>query len=111
MTDFIVLYKGPYADMSEIPEDVFKEVMAAWGVWIENVGKALKEIGAPMVKGVSIVDDGSSGTVSDLTGYSIISAENIEEAKKLVKSHPHLSDGKGKYSIEVFELTPTPMDM
>ena len=37
MTDFIVLYKGPHVDMSEIPEDVFKKTMAAWGVWVEKL--------------------------------------------------------------------------
>ena len=111
MTDFIVLYKGPMADMSQVPEEKFNEIMGAWGVWIEKVGPALKDVGAPMVGGVSIVDNGKSGTPTDLTGYSILSAENIDEAKKLVEGHPHFSEGKGVYSIEIFELTPVPMDM
>jgi len=111
MTDYIVLYKGPMADMSKVPEAKFNSIMEAWGVWMEKVGPSLKDIGAPMIGGVSIVDNGSKGSSSDLTGYSILSAESMEDVKKLLNNHPHLSEGKGVYSIDIFELAPIPMDM
>ena len=73
---------------------------------MKKLGDSLVEFGAPMSGGVSVADDGSTGTASDLNGYSIIRAENIDEAKELLKIHPHLNGKEGKYSIEIYELTP-----
>ena len=77
---------------------------------MQGVGESLVETGAPMVNGTSIVDDGSSATALELGGYSILQADSMAEARKLIEGHPHLSEGKGEYSIEVYELAPVPMD-
>jgi hypothetical protein len=76
---------------------------------MQKVGDALVDIGAPMANGRSVVDNGTSGTPTQLNGYSIIQAENIDEALKLVENHPFLSDKTGSFSVEVFELMPLPM--
>ena len=55
-----------------------------------------------------LLDDGSAGTPTQLNGYSIVQAENIEGAKALVEGHPFLSEGSGKFSIEIHELLPVP---
>lgn len=110
MTNYILLYKGPAVDMSKVSKEDFDASMAKWAVWMEKTGKSLVDVGAPMVNGVSIVDDGTDGRPSDLGGYSIVAAESIAEARKLVDGHPHLSEGKGLYSVEIFELTPIPME-
>ncbi|HUC95467.1 MAG TPA: YciI family protein [Candidatus Saccharimonadia bacterium] len=49
------------------------------------------------------------GTPDQLNGFTIIQAENMDEALKLVDGHPFLSDKTGNFSVEVFELLPTPM--
>ena len=82
---------------------------AKWNDWIERVGPALVDLGAPMANGVSVVDDGSSGEVSLMNGYSIIQADDLAAAKELIDGHPFLSEGKGNFSVEVFELMPVPM--
>lgn len=62
-----------------------------------------------MANGVSIADDGSEGSAVELNGYSIIEAESMEGARKIADGHPFLSEGKGNFAIDVYELMPLPM--
>lgn len=110
MAQYMLVYKGEATDMSEMTEEQGAAVMAKWGEWMGRVGDALSDIGAPFGEGVSLVDDGSTGDAAKLTGYSIIEANSLDEAKGLADGHPYLSEGLGNYSIEVFELTPVPFE-
>ena len=42
-----------------------------------------------------------------VVGYSVLQAENMDEAKQLLEGHPHLA-WKGACEIEVHEATPGP---
>jgi hypothetical protein len=108
MKKFILLYNGPATDMVDMTEEQQKAVMGKWAEWMEKVGSALVDIGQPMANGTSVVDDGSAGTATPLNGYSIIQAEDMESAEALVVGHPFLSEGVGKFSVEVHELMPLP---
>lgn len=110
MSKFIILYKGPATDMDAIPDEKKNEVMQAWKVWMEKLGPAIADIGAPMALGSSVVDDGSEGAAAELSGYTIIEADDMEGAKALVDGHPFLSEGQGNFAVDVFELMPVPMD-
>lgn len=109
MTKFILLYNGPATPMEEMTKEAGEKTMAGWQSWMEKVGDAVVDIGLPMANGRAVVDDGSAGTATDLNGYSIIQAENMDAAIALVDGHPFLSDHSGKFSVEVFELMPMPM--
>ncbi len=109
MAKFILIYKGPATDMADMTEEQSKEVMAKWGAWMEKVGGALADVGSPFGPGASVVDDGSSRNAADLTGYSIVEAADMNAAKAFTDGHPFLSEGKGNFSIEVYELLPVPM--
>jgi hypothetical protein len=76
---------------------------------MEQVGAALTDIGSPFGPGESIIDDGTTGEAISLTGYSIVEAADLAGARALTVGHPYLSEGKGDFSIEVFELMPVPM--
>jgi hypothetical protein len=67
------------------------------------------DIGAPMANGKAVVDNGTTGSPTELSGYSLIQAESMDEALKLVEDHPFLSDKTGEFSVEVFELMPLPV--
>ncbi|HSX47953.1 MAG TPA: YciI family protein [Candidatus Nanoarchaeia archaeon] len=109
MTKFILLYNGPATPAEEMTKEQIDKVMAGWGSWMEKVGNGIVDIGLPMnSKGRAVVDDGSEGTVTDLQGYTIIQAEDMDGAVALVDGHPFLSDKTGKFSVEVFELLPMP---
>lgn len=108
MGKYMMIYKGEATDMSEMTEEQAGEVMAKWGAWMEKVGGALSDVGAPFGAGVSVVDNGTTGSPTSLTGYSIVEAADLDEAQALSDGHPYLSEGNGNYAIEIFELTPVP---
>lgn len=110
MAKYIILYKGPATDMDDMSDEKKQEIMKAWGVWMEKLGTGITDIGAPMAPGASVVDDGSEGTATELSGYTIIEADSMEDAKTLVVDHPFLSEGQGNFAVDVFELMPVPMD-
>lgn len=110
MPKFIMIYKGEATDMSEMTEEQGAEVLAKWGSWMERVGPALVDIGTPFGPGVSVVDDGSSGTPVSLSGYSIVEAEDLTGAKSLTEGHPYLSEGAGNFAIEIYEMVPVPFE-
>lgn len=108
MSKFILLYNGPATPMDMIDDEKKKKMQMDWKNWMDGVGSALTDMGSPMGNGRSVVDDGSTGKVLELSGYSIVEADNIDEAVKLVDGHPFLVDKSGKFSVEVFELYPAP---
>ena len=109
MPQFMMVYKGEATDMSDMTEEEANAVMAKWGAWMEKVGPALTDIGTPFGPATSIVDDGSSGTAISLTGYSIVDAEDMDAARALADGHPYLSEGKGAFSVDLFEMMPVPL--
>lgn len=110
MPKYMMIYKGEATDMSEMTPEQGAEVMAKWDVWMKGVGSLLADVGSPFGPGRSIVDDGSSGDAASMSGYSIVEAENMEAAMALADGHPYLSDGKGEFAIDVFELMPVPFE-
>ena len=109
MKNFILLYNGHATDAKDMSDEARNAVMAKWGAWMGKVGNDLINVGQPMVKeGVSVVDDGSFKTPTELNGFSIIQAEDMEKAKAMINDHPFLSDKTGKFSVDIYELMPTP---
>jgi hypothetical protein len=106
----MMVYKGEATDMADMSPEQGEAVMAAWGVWMEKVGPALVDVGTPFGPGRSLVDDGSVATAAALTGYSIVEATDLDAAQALADAHPYLSEGKGNYSIELYELMPVPFE-
>ncbi len=108
MKKFILLYNGPATPPEDMDPQKVKAIMAKWGEWMGRVGDAMVDMGQPMASGEAVVDDGSTRRALELSGYSIIEAEDMASAKKLVDGHPFLSDKTGKFSVEIFELMPVP---
>lgn len=109
MPRFMMVYKGDATDTADMTEEERQAVMAAWGAWMEKVGSALVDIGAPMRPAASVVDDGTAGTPVLLSGYSIVEAQDEAAAQQLADGHPYLGEGKGDYAIDLYELLPVPL--
>ena len=105
MTQFILLYKGPATPQAEITPEMGAQLTQAWGAWMGKVGASLVSGGAPFVgSSTAVVADGSTRSASDLTGYTIVEAPDIEAAKTLVGGNPFLDDGSSKFAVEIYEL-------
>lgn len=108
MPQYMMIYQGEATDMADMSEEQAAEVLSKWQSWMGKVGGALADVGSPFGPGQSIVDDGSTGSAARLTGYSIVEADSLEDAAELADGHPYLSEGRGNYSVELFELMPVP---
>jgi hypothetical protein len=97
MKKYMLLYRGPATPTNASHEK--------WPTWFNKLGDQLVSIGSPMENGFALHRDGSKAdSATNLNGYSIIQAENINAVKKLVKDHPYLAQDSDDYSIEIFEL-------
>jgi hypothetical protein len=111
MAKFIILYNGEATDMSDMSPEQMESVRQKWEEWMGNLGDALLDVGTPLANGTAIVDNGSDGEATALSGYSIIEADNMEGARKLVANHPFLSDDDGLFKVEIHEMMPVPMSL
>jgi hypothetical protein len=102
MANYVLVYKG--GSMPE-SEEAQKEVMAAWTQWFESLGRALIDGGNPFGPSKAVASDGtvSDAAPSELSGYSIVSAESLEAAVALAQECPVRQGGA---SIEVYETFP-----
>jgi hypothetical protein len=109
MAKFILLYKGPATPMEDMTAEQSEQSMQAWTSWMGKVGSAIVDVGNPFAARAGVAGDGSTTSASDLNGYSIVEAADLQEAKGFCDSHPFLSDGTSRFVIEVYELAPVPM--
>jgi hypothetical protein len=106
MAKFIYLYRGPAPPMSDRTPEQGAERKAAFGAWMEKAGAALIDVGSPFGSSASVRDDGTEGSAGDLTGYTIVEADDLAAAKALTAGLPFLSGSDGKCAVEIFELLP-----
>ena len=106
MSKFLFLYRGPATPMEDFTPEQSAEQMQAWGTWMGKLGSALADAGAPFGARAAVSDNGSSPAPSDQNGYSIIEADSLEAARAYTGGHPFLSEGKGRFTVEIFELVP-----
>ena len=106
MKKFIVMYHAPaeaMADMGSATEEQKMEGMKPWFAWKEKLGDALVDFGNPLMGGTRLLPDGSTeSSTKEVSGYSIIQANDMEAAKQLLQDHPHLQ-WTGGCDIEVHE--------
>lgn len=104
MAKFVFVYHG--GKMPETEEEG-AQVMAEWQAWLGGMGAAVIDGGAPVGPSSTVNSDGSvsdNGGANPTSGYSLISADSIEQAIAQAKGCPIL---KAEGSVEVAEA----MDM
>lgn len=103
MSNFLLTFSG--GGMPESEEDQ-KKVMEAWGAWYGALGESVVDPGAPVGHAQSISGDGSvsQGAASNLSGYTIISAGDRDEAVTKAKGCPILTDGGTVEVHEAFDM-------
>jgi len=105
MAQFILLYKGPATPQADITPEVGAQLTQAWGAWMGKVGEALVDGGAPFVgSSNALAGDGSTKSASDLNGYTIVEAPDIDAATALCGGNPFLDDGTANFAVEIYEL-------
>ena len=106
MNKYLVLYRAPIPaedQMANATQEQAQAGMDAWNAWAAKAGSALVDFGSPL--GPSAVLHGEPGP-GFIGGYSLLQAESLAEAERILEGHPHL-DQPG-FSIEVLESMPMP---
>lgn len=111
MKKFIVMYHSTNDAMKQMatatPEEQ-KASMDGWMKWAQKCGDKLVDMGSPLTGGQALrLDRESQHSNMGVSGYSILQAENMEEAIALLQGHPHLASN-AECSIEVHESMPIP---
>ncbi len=110
MTKFMFIYHAPQAPADAPPPDPeqMQAVMQAWMAWSEKVGAGLVDFGNPLGGGVRVAADGAtSSSEREVSGYSVLEADDLDAALAFAKDHPHLTM-PGGCEIEVHEVQPIP---
>lgn len=98
MAKYLLAYHG--GGMAETEEEV-AAVMAKWEAWYGELGAAIVDGGAPTMPGPTVAADGSVGdTANPVTGYTIITADSMDDAVAKAAGCPIRESGG---SIEVGE--------
>jgi len=94
--------------MASMPPEAQAKGMEGWMVWAQKCGSNLVDLGTPLMGGQQMNPNGSSApSEKNVAGYSILQAENMEQAKVLLQGHPHLG-WNAACSIEIHEAMPLP---
>lgn len=99
MKKFVFLYYGA--------EEHTPEAMQAWNEWFSGFKDKLSDFGTPFSRGIEVNHSGAKELADGqqaITGYSIVSANDIEEALEIAKKCPFFT------AIRVYESAPMNCD-
>lgn len=106
MKKFIVIYHSSpevVAQRVNMKSEDQAESMKFWMAWKESMGDKLEDFGTPLMNGIRLFKDGSSvPSGKEVTGYSIIRANDMVEAKALLGHHPCFNSKDG-CDVEIHE--------
>ena len=107
MKKYLAIYYAPWEAMKQMatmtPEQM-QAGMKPWNDWMEKHKTGLVGGGAPLMPANALSSEGKwSMSGKEVTGFSIVQAENADAAKKMFDGHPHLSWYPG-CSVEISEF-------
>jgi hypothetical protein len=92
MKKFVIFHYG-----FEMPTP---EIMDAWNKWFASIGDKIVDPGSPLGPGREISRSGIKELpkgLESISGYTVINANNIDEAEKIAKGCPMIT------SVRVYE--------
>lgn len=103
MPNYLLAYHG--GKMPENPEEG-AEHMAKWKAWADGLGDSLINPGTPLGQSKSVSSSGviDGGGPDPLIGYSVLQAENLDAAVKMVEGSPHVNYGGTMVVAEMMEM-------
>ncbi len=110
MKKYIVLYHAKeevLKKMQSMTPEQHTEGMKHWMIWAKKCGPALVDMGTPLGMGKKVTAKGTHPSNKDVVGYSILQADSMDDAVKMLKEHPHLKLADS-CEIEVHECMPMP---
>ena len=107
MKKFLILYSVPVTagqQMSVSPEEM-KKAREPWMAWFKKYEKAFVDTGTQLVNGIHITKNNASKGKTQVTGYAIVQAKDMDAVKTLLADGPYFMM-MPEASAEVFEMMP-----
>ncbi len=92
MAKFLISYHGG----GEMPADPAQreQMMTAFMTWAASVGDSMIDPGAPLGQAVLVTSAGvSDDKDGGIGGYTLLSADSLDDAVEKVRNHPFVSRG------------------
>jgi hypothetical protein len=109
MKKFLVLYLSETSAaemMANATPEQAKAGMEAWMQWSNRAGSAIVDLGMPLGNPTQIAASSSGASKSKVSGYSIVQADSMDAARKVLNGHPHtMMPGN---TIDLLEFLPMP---
>jgi len=109
MKKFVVLYLAPISaaeQMANATPEQAKAGMDAWMSWAKKAGSAVLDLGSPLGNGQALASGKAGPGTTQVAGYSILQAADMNAVTALLSEHPHLM--QPGFSIEVLETFSIP---
>jgi hypothetical protein len=93
MGRFIVLYSAPLGVAERFAQATPEEAMVGmqlWVDWSQKLGTGLVDPGKPLGNAFKVTKSGAASTESNIIGMSILQADSMDAALKMVDGHHHL---------------------
>jgi hypothetical protein len=107
MATYVFTYRVPKTPLREalaqLDETARAERLSAWNGWFESIGANVIERGQPVAEAHDV---GTCGSETRIGGYSLVTAEKLEDALRMAKGCPGLEWGGG---VEIGELVELPL--
>ena len=102
MPNFVFAYHGG-GEMPDTPEEG-AAMMAQWKDWMGGMGDKMVDPGNPVGMSKTISADGvaDNGGANPISGYTIVSADDMDAACEMAKGCPMVVNGNG--SVEVAQI-------
>jgi hypothetical protein len=109
MAKFLVLYNSPIPAeqvMAQVTPEQAEAGMALWNEWAEKNGEWIVDLGAPLGSGKHVEPGAVSPGSGKATGFSILEADSLDDAVRIVENHPHFHTPDG--TIDVLDFLEMP---
>jgi hypothetical protein len=104
MPNYVLVYHGGGVPESE---EEGQRIMAAWMKWFEDIGDSVVDAGNPVSQVKTVASDGSvsaGGGPNPVTGYTVVSADSMDDAVEMSKGCPILHSGGSVEVGETFKI-------
>ena len=93
MPTFLITYHGAM-EMPPTPE-ARDQMMSAFMEWAGGVGDSMVDPGSPLGRSKVVTSEGDTDgkATGEVGGYTIITADSLDDAVRAVRSHPFVGRG------------------
>lgn len=93
MPNYVVLYNAPVSAAAQVEDndpEMAAAAMQAWNDWSAGVGSGMVDLGTPLGNARRVAAGGATEANTEVAGYSILQAADVDSAVALLEGHPHL---------------------